>query len=317
MMKSIAFNDTANPADEEGFVIVDSPQGFSSILEHDDDEDSYDHCDDAFSFSSLHQNVPVSSLPMEAVQDNFFEPPIGQEVVPPAVPSSPSLLSEYDDEDGDDDPPAFATEDTSKMKVVIPRIDSDVEGLCALVSSLPSVSESGGARETTRQGENKSAPATTTGTTSLSSPASAEPPLKATDSEINSSASSCEYPTGISSEDDDKDSSMMMIPSTASTDEDDEVASADKEESLTDPPSTTESMNSRLSKKKRRKQLKLAKKAAAAAAAAAALGHLTLPKRKGAKNRKKVANIAVSCAVQSIAEYNLEVERKKNTKKIC
>jgi hypothetical protein len=76
-----------------------------------------------------------------------------------------------------------------------------------------------------------------------------------------------------------------------------------------------------MSKKKRRKQLKLAKKAAAAAAAAAALGHLTMrtgtpaPKRKH-KNRKKVANIAVSCAIQSLTDYKDEVERTKVTKKI-
>ena len=324
MMKSIAFNDTANPADDEGFVIVDSPQGFSSILE-DDDEESYDHCDDAFSFSSLHQNVPVSSLPMETVQDNFFEPPIGQEVLPPAGPSTPSLLSDYDydDEDDDDDNPAFATENSCQLKVVIPHIDSDVEGLCALVGSLPSVSEPGGALP-----EDKSAPAPTS--TALSTP---EPTLleATTASAIHSSVSSSfsEYPTGLSSEEDDDDddsnkdaSATAMIPSSGSTDEDDdEVASADKEEetsTTTDLHSTTEPTNSRLSKKKRRKQLKLAKKAAAAAAAAAALGHLTLrsttPKRKGTKNRKKVANIAVSCAVQSIAEYKSEVL--KTSKKI-
>ena len=64
MMKSIAFNDTANPADEEGFVIVDTPHGFDSVLEDDSDEESYDHCDDAFSFSSLHAKLACRRVKM-------------------------------------------------------------------------------------------------------------------------------------------------------------------------------------------------------------------------------------------------------------
>ena len=310
MMKSIAFNDTANPADEEGFVIVDSPQGFSSILE--DDEESYDHCDDAFSFSSLHQNLPVSSLPMESVQDNFFEPPIGQEVVPPAVPSSPSLLSEYDDDDeeeDDDDPPVFATEDYSKMKVVIPRIDSDVEGLCALVSSLPSSFVSSVAHES-KNGKAIAEPL-------ARSPASGE----SASEEAKQLIPSLSFPSNnqTSRSEDEKEDGCGTTGRGSTEEEEDEAGdddSADKDEPLEDQTTTS----SRASKKKRRKQLKLSKKAAAAAAAAAALGHFTLrsttPKRKGVKNRKKVANIAVSCAVQSIAEYKEEVERKKITKKI-
>ena len=75
---------------------------------------------------------------------------------------------------------------------------------------------------------------------------------------------------------------------------------------------------SRLSNKKRRKKMKLMKKAVAAAAAAAALSEMTrgncspskecrepkMPTRVG----KKLANVAVSCAHESLASYRQEMQ---------
>lgn len=90
---------------------------------------------------------------------------------------------------------------------------------------------------------------------------------------------------------------------------------------------------SRISNKKRRKKMKLMKKAAAAAAAAAALSEMTLsgramskpskvaaPKKKSKGNpsrfqSKRVANIAVACATESISAYKDEL-RNKNYKGI-
>ena len=319
-MKSIAFNDTSAAADEEGFVIVDTPpHEFDSpsglLLE--DDEESYDHCDDAFSFSSLHQTMPVSSIPMESVQDDFFEHPLGQEVVPPAVPSSPSLLSEDDD---DDDPPVFAMEDSPKLNVIIPHIDSEVERLCALVSSLPS------------------SPNSLLG----AMPADCDDPVaelsansipNSNNTDDNAETTIDSYSTGvmIPSQEDKTEEDNSVTPSsssasgdgattTTSTTDDDKEDDVDSAGTDNNPSDHLENRSiGRVSKKKRRKQLKIARKAAAAAAAAAALGHglsmRSTPKRKG-KNRKKVANIAVSCAVQSIAEYKEEVERAKIVKKI-
>lgn len=87
-------------------------------------------------------------------------------------------------------------------------------------------------------------------------------------------------------------------------------------------------VKSRRSNKKRRKALKLMKKAAAMSAAAAALG-LTggtpkssespkaLPKsptKKFARN-KRVSNVAVACATESLQSFREEVQTRKNSRK--
>ena len=92
---------------------------------------------------------------------------------------------------------------------------------------------------------------------------------------------------------------------------------------------------SRTSNKKRRKQLKLMKKAKAAAAAArqleekarAATATVSKPsessskastmkknKAPGARSSKKVANIAVACATETLASYRQELLKSKQTK---
>lgn len=102
--------------------------------------------------------------------------------------------------------------------------------------------------------------------------------------------------------------------------------------------SGTSTASSRMSNKKRRKQMKLAKKAAAAAAAAASLAQLSTmghhysignnsspshPSRRNktnasattttprGKNKRQVTpnNIAVACAVQTLADYRLELQQ--------
>ena len=300
MMKSIALNDSSHPADEEGFVLVDSPQSFGSVLLEDDDEASYDHCEDAFSFSSLHQTL--STIP--AVQDNFFEPAeIGQEVIPPAAPEvCPSLLGSSSDDYHYEDPAPDSTH------LVIPRFDSDTEELGALVSpAVPNTDQAIASEKIIPSGE---------------STAGVEEslPVPSVDEE-NAECSSL-------GEKDSEDSAAPFSSSSSSMGEaasgtDDDVASSSSDKAAAD--YYAELPVSRVSKKKRRKQLKLAKKAAAAAAAAAALGgHLssmrvttTQPPKRGKKSRKKIANIAVSCAVQSLAEYKDEVERTtKLSKKI-
>uniref|UniRef100_A0A7S3P832 Uncharacterized protein n=1 Tax=Amphora coffeiformis TaxID=265554 RepID=A0A7S3P832_9STRA len=304
MMKSIFFNDSTNPANEEGFVIVDTPMEFDSSSVLEEDEESYDHCDDAFSFSSLHQSLPVSSLPMGAVRDNFFEPPaVGQEVVPPAVPSSNSLSDGEDEES-----PTYASEKSSTLKVVIPHIDSDVEGLCALVSSIPSVPPSGEivcpSDETNAEVLDESIPYAV---------GSVEDHAEENDTPSCPSADLMMAASGEDKQEEAGPTTSSSRPATSADEvEDDEVGSSGPDnalESLEEPPV------GRMSKKKRRKQMKLAKKAAAAAAAAA-LHQMSLPPKRRGKNRKKVANIAVSCAVQSIAEYKEHVDRNKFYKKI-
>ena len=308
MMKSIFFNETPLPADEEGFVIVDAPMEFdTSVLE--EDEESYDHCDDAFSFSSLHQSLPVSSIPMEVMRDNFFEPPVGEQVVPPAVPSSHSLLSDGKDDDGGvEESPTYVSENYSNnMKVVIPHIDSDVEGLCALVSDTPSVPPSGEivsprVEHCAEVSHEESIPCVVT---------SVE-----VDRTEENDAQGCSSSDLTAAFGDDKEEGLgSTTPSSSSSvsgqgtdegEEDDDVGSSGTDKALDsweDPPV------GRMSKKKRRKQMKLAKKAAAAAAAAAALGQMSLPSKRRGKNRKKVANIAVSCAVQSITEYKEHITK--------
>ena len=305
-MKSIAFNDSH---DVDEFVIVDTPMDFDSSVLGEEDEESYDHCDDAFSFSSLNQTLPVSS--MEAVRDNFFEPPAVRDNFFEAVASSPSLLSDDDDNDDDEEPPAYAPENSSTMQVVFPRIDSDVEGLCALVSSISSVPPSGGIVsprvENSTEVSDESVPCVTA---SVEANTEEERDIQDSSDLTTASVEDKEEEAGSTTP---SSSSSSSGPGT-STDEGeyDDIGSSGPEkalDALKKPPMD------RVSKKKRRKQLKLAKKAAAAAAAAAALSLPLPPKRRG-KNRKKVANIAVCCAVQSIVEYKEQVERTKVSKKI-
>lgn len=86
------------------------------------------------------------------------------------------------------------------------------------------------------------------------------------------------------------------------------------------PSKPMDTVGSRLSNKKRRKKLKLMKQAAAAAAAAAALSGAFVPPPPSAKPRKapkttrskkKISNVAVACATESMEAYRLELDAKK------
>lgn len=333
MMKSIALlNDSHHHVDEEGdgFVLVDSPLGF-------EEDEEFSLVDDAFSCSSLHQTLQVSSLPMESVRDNFFEPAIGQEVFSAAVTESPSMLSDDDDDDvndgeeGDDEvdddednPLSYRTEDDSGIEIVMP---SDLDRQRDMVSSLPSSAPSLGCAEFEISVKEESSAESSPNEDSNRPVESA----KAEDAHVDAESSAALTNTSEEAEERGGHSSPASSfvsgrgnCSISSTDDDDGADIAgfneDKHHGDDEDESNAGSSSRGASKKKRRKQLRLTtKKAAAAAAAAAAMGHLSLrgsgtpPKRNKAKGggRKKVANIAVACAVQSIAEYKEEVERNK------
>jgi hypothetical protein len=323
MMKSIALNDSVHH-DDEGFVIVGAEFDSSLLLLNDDDicsaggdEDSYDHCEDAFSFSSLHQTLPASSL-LPTVQDNFFDPPPGQEVeflLPPAIPLSPSLLSEVAELD------LAEREDVLSCSIdVVLYEPSDLEGTQEpVLSPLKTPQED----DTVQEDEENTAPAAVVMGDSLGpepsmpeNPIVPEIPPITSDTPDEARFASSEEEGGCTTTSSSSSSHQVAARSDdgealGSTDDgEDEVESSGSDGKWDDDTVVT----SRLSKKKRSKQLRLAKKAAAAAAAAAALGQFTLrspTKRKlRSKGRsKKVANIAVSCAVQSLADYKDEVER--------
>jgi len=311
MMKSIAFNESTNTADEEGFVIIDAPMELDSSVMEEEDEESYDHCDDAFSFSSLHQTLPLSSLPMETVRDNFFERPVGQEVVPPVDLCSHSLLSDCEDDDGkDEDSPSSPSGNSSTMKVVIPHIDSDVEGLCALVSSIPSIPPSGGIvsqrDEQSTEDSKESIPCVVS--TIKDNAEDNDAYIDPSPELMTAPGEEKEVEAGTSAPS--SSSSSSGVGTSTDEGEDDDVGSLGPDKAFD---SLEAHPVGRVSKKKLRKQMKLAKKASVAASA---LGQMSMPPKRRGKNRKKVANIAVSCAVQSIAEYKEHVERTKLTKKI-
>lgn len=324
-MKSIALNDSVHH-DDEGFVIVDADFDSSLLLLHDrdscsagGDEDSYDHCEDAFSFSSLHQLLPASSLP--TVQDDFFDPPVGQEVeilLPPVIPPSPSLLSgvaELDLAEREDvlsfpvDVGLSTPSDLGEIQELVtsplkPSDDTNAAAQAKEGDAAPTVVVEGGAMapEISRLADPIVAEIAL-----VTSDPSAEAPFTSSQEEdgcTTASSSSSEHNVATTSTDDDGDE--------AGTDdgEDEALSSGSDGKSDDNNTATVVTATSRLSKKKRSKQLRLAKKAAAAAA----LGQFTLrspTKRKlRSKGRnKKVANIAVSCAVQSLADYKDEIER--------
>lgn len=317
-MKSIALNDSVHH-DDEGFVIVDAEFDSSLLLLNDDDtcsaggdEDSYDHCEDAFSFSSLHQTLPASSL-LPTVQDNFFDPPPGQEVeflLPPVIPLSPSLLSEVAELD------LAETEDVLSCSIDLALYEpSDLEETQEpVLSPLKTPQED----DTVQEDEENTAPAAVVMGDSLGpehsmpeNPIVPEIPPVSSDTPDEARFASSEEEEGCtttsSSSSDQVAARSDDGEALGSTDDgEDEVESSGSDGKWDDNTVVT----SRLSKKKRSKQLRLAKKAAAAAA----LGQFTLrsPNKRKLRSKgrnKKVANIAVSCAVQSLADYKDEVER--------
>ena len=290
MMESVALYES-HIVEDTDYVLVEPQQNNGNNMEIDDDDDSYDYCDDVVSMLSVEQ------------------------------PSSLSVCSDLPSID----PTAFGIEPTKEMKSERrPRLisfgnDEDEARIRSerFQSSIETLDEEMGSQE---HGFDS------TGTSIVDSTEdSDETPERETlaeSTEESDEQSETEALAESTAESDDRTETETAGPppsgSTATS-----MAGATKEslkahkETAAPPP-----IKSRLSNKKRRKKMKLLKKATAAAAAAAALSEMTAlvpspvptgpttPRRK-TKASKKASNVAVACATETMEAFRQELGSKK------
>ena len=324
-MKSVALSESgaheSSGVDNEDFILVQQPATTGSESApwalsfdnddgvDDDDDASYDRCEDAYSIYSAPQSLAIDSNALESFQPDFFSSSPREQSLPPFYPSF--------GEDGE----------------ILLR------GISAIALEATDQSDDGG-----RHGRTSAAAAVEPHPFEASVESSVSGP---SDEEVGRSIVGARAAASSSSESSFPDAAEHQPPRVANPapplcgsdrlviDDDDEDPSSSGTDDRTGVGSGGEgtassTKSSRLCNKKRRKQLKLARKAAAAAAAAAALTHLggmvatrtsnsgsnnnnNTPKLKrhatasnASKNRKQVANIAVACATESLARYREE-----------
>lgn len=310
-MKSIALNDsTIVPHDDDDYVLVQPTTVEGQEMRLDDDEESYDHCDDVYSLHSAPQSFAIDSQALQRYQDDFFATE-GQSRLSESTQDIQILLqgistmvsssndqknSEYQSDGNNCERlPELSSVSERSLEERLSPLDpaafvvSDADSVGSL--SPPDCQEHDSASIADR----------VPGEVALACPASSKQRTEQRDVEDTHSAHQ-------------QESSFSMAKQATKHQEDRQDA----------PP---KHKTSRLSNKKRRKQLKLAKRAAAAAAAAAALSTTNLPTRTHTpspartkqairlmaqqtktkpKTKRPANNIAVACATDTMARYRTE-----------
>jgi hypothetical protein len=297
MMQSVALTDSCQH--DEDFVIVEAEGTHNCVptyvYDDDDDLDSYDYCEDAYSAPLVAQ--PLTTDPALTFQHEFLDYPLSYNLNQEGQHSSPSACVPKILSPGISLIPFGEANSSDEAEA------DSVEGSIAASEISTSTREDEGEKEriSRRVHQVKDSDTDNDGTDSDAAPSASSGSSVAGDG----GSDSLRYTDPFAPMSTKRDESSRASSSSSSS----SVVSASahqKTPSVSDDSSahSTSSKMSRVSNKKLRKQLKSAKKAAAAAAAAA-----LSPTSRNKKTTKKSNKKQVACATQGLASYREEVSR--------
>lgn len=89
----------------DDFVLVDADEFIMATADgHDDDEASYDYCDDSYSLHSAPQSLAIDSMALQSIQEqHFFENPASQQPPMLDLEANAELSSSFIDEGGEEE----------------------------------------------------------------------------------------------------------------------------------------------------------------------------------------------------------------------